>query len=79
MGALHHNSPMKAELTSICVGNLLCACACARVCVCVCVCVVWCVFTRPDEFRPLSLLVLRREKVLDDLVCMCREGGVPRD
>jgi len=68
MGALHHNSPMKVELTSICVGNLLC--------VCVCVCGV---FTRPDEFRPLSFLVLRRKKVLDDLVCMCREGGVPRD
>ena len=74
MGALHHNSPKKAELTSICVGNLLCVCMC--VCVCVCVCGV---FTRPDEFRPLSLLVLRRKKVLDDLVCMCREGGVPRD
>ena len=39
MGALHHNSPKKAELTSICVGNLLCVCMC--VCVCVCVCVVY--------------------------------------
>ena len=43
MGALHHNSPRKAELTSICVGSLLCVRVRVRVRVCVCVC-VWCIY-----------------------------------
>lgn len=52
-------SPVKAELTSICVGNAL-----------VRACVVY-LQGQTNASYSVRLLVSRRKKVLDDLVCMC--------
>ena len=64
---------MKAELTSICVGNLL---VCVCVCVCACVC-VWCIYKARRIQATLSVSWYQGGKKYWMTMCVCVEKKEP--